>query len=173
VVNEDGKVAFPENWRAEAQWLWDSIWTWHISPTDGVIGSELLNNNAFNSGKIAMARSMAWYTCCLNELEANWDLAVQPAYQGTIYAPIDLDTFRIHKDTAHPEEAFTVLTYLLGDAALDLTTVYGGFPARPELQASWLEAKAAQYPSVTHWEVIPNSIELAPNPHHEEWYPIS
>jgi multiple sugar transport system substrate-binding protein len=171
VVGEDGVVAFPEAWRAEAQWLWDSVWTSHISPTDGVISSELLNSNAFASGRVAMARSMAWYTCCLHELAANWDLAVQPAYQGTIYAPIDLDTFRVHKNTKNPEEAFTVLTYLLGDAALDLTTIYGGFPARPELQSAWIEAKAAEYPSVTHWEVVNDSIVLAPNPHHEEWYP--
>ena len=171
VVDENNKVNFPENWRAEAQWLWDSVWTWHISPTDGIIASELLNANAFASGRIAMARSMAWYTCCLNTLTSNWDLAVQPAYQGTIYAPIDLDTFRIDKNTAHPEEAFTVLTYLLGEGALDLTSVYGAFPARPELQQPWIDAKAAQYPSVTHWEVIPDSIPLAPNPHHESWYP--
>jgi multiple sugar transport system substrate-binding protein len=171
VVGDDGVVDFPESWRAEAQWLWDSVWTWHISPTDGVISSDLLNTNAFASGRVAMARSMAWYTCCLGTLESNWDLAVQPAYQGTIYAPIDLDTFRIHKDTKHPEEAFTVLTYLLGEAELDLATVYGGFPARPVLQEAWIEAESAQYPSVTHWEVVPNSIVLAPNPHHEEWYP--
>jgi multiple sugar transport system substrate-binding protein len=171
VVGEDGVVDFPETWRAEAQWLWDSIWTWHISPTDGVVSSELLGSNAFASGKVAMARSMAWYTCCLNTLTSSWDLAVQPAYEGTIYAPIDLDTFRIYKDTPHPQEAFTVLAYLLGDAELALTTVYGGFPARPELQQAWIDAKAAQYPSVTHWEVVPDSIALAPNPHHEEWYP--
>jgi multiple sugar transport system substrate-binding protein len=171
VVNADGKVQFPDAWRAEAQWLWDSIWTWHITPTDGVISSELFNGNAFASGRVAMARSMAWYTCCLHELAANWDLAVQPAYQGTIYAPFDLDTFRIHKNTPHPDEAFQVLTYLLGDAELDLTTVYGAFPARPELQDPWIQAKAEQYPGVTHWEVIPDSIALAPNPHHEEWYP--
>ena len=171
VVGPDGKVAFPEAWRAESEWLWNSIWTWHITPTDGVIASELLNTNAFASGRIGMARTMAWYTCCLNELTSNWDLAMQPAYEGVIHAPIDLDTFRIHKDTKHPQEAFTVLTYLLGDAALDLTTVYGAFPARPELQDAWIQAKADQYPSVTHWEVVADSIPLAPNPHHEEWYP--
>lgn len=171
VVNADGKVQFPDTWRAEAQWLWDSIWTWHITPTDGVISSELFNGNAFASGRVAMARSMAWYTCCLHELAANWDLAVQPAYQGAIYAPFDLDTFRIHRNTPHPDEAFQVLTYLLDDAELDLTTAYGAFPARPELQGPWIQAKAEEYPSVTHWEVIPDSIALAPNPHHEEWYP--
>jgi multiple sugar transport system substrate-binding protein len=171
VVGPDGKVAFPEAWRAEAQWLWDSVWTWHISPTDGVISSELLNSNAFASGRVAMARTMAWYTCCLATLTSNWDLAMQPAYDGVIHAPIDLDTFRIYKGTAHPQEAFTVLTYLLGEGELNLTTAYGAFPARPELQQAWIDAKSAQYPSVTHWEVVNASIPLAPNPHHEEWYP--
>jgi multiple sugar transport system substrate-binding protein len=170
VVNADGKVQFPDFWRAEAQWLWDSVWTWHISPTDGAIASTLLNGNAFNSGKVAMARSMAWYTCCVGAV-ANWDLAMQPAYQGTINAPIDMDTFRIDKNTKHPEEAFAVLTYMLGDGELELATIYGGFPARPELQDAWIQAKAAQYPSVTHWEVIPNSMGLAASPHHESWYP--
>jgi multiple sugar transport system substrate-binding protein len=171
VVDENGQVTIHEHWRAEAQWWWNAIWSDHIYPTDSYIASELMNANAFSSGRVAMARVMAWYTCCLGDMESNWDLAVQPAYEGTIYAPIDLDTFRIHKDTEHPEEAFTVLSYLLGEAALDLATVYGGFPARPELQESWIQAKAEQYPSVTHWEVVPNSGGLAPNPHHEEWYP--
>jgi multiple sugar transport system substrate-binding protein len=171
VVGADGKVAFPETWRAEAQWLWDSIWTWHITPTDGIISSDLLNSNAFASGKIAMARSMAWYTCCLASMPSKWDIAVQPAYQGTIYAPIDLDTFRISKDTKHPAEAFTVLTYLLGEAALDLTTAYGALPARADLQDAWFQTMATQYPSVTNWTVITDSIALAPNPHHEEGYP--
>jgi len=172
VVDEEGNVQIWDNWREEAQWLWDSIWTWHISPTDSYVSSELLNSNAFASGRIAMARSMAWYTCCLGDLDANWDLAVQPAApDGTIYAPIDLDTFRIHKDTANPDEAFTVLTYLLGDGSLPLLLAYGGYPAHADLTEAWIAGKAEQYPSVTHWEVVQDSIALAPSPHHEEWYP--
>jgi multiple sugar transport system substrate-binding protein len=171
VVDENGQVNIHENWRAEAQWLWDAIWTHHIAPTDSYISSQLLNANAFASGRVAMARSMAWYTCCLGDMPSAWDLAVQPAYEGTIYAPIDLDTFRIHKDTENPEAAFTVLTYLLGDAALDLATTYGGFPARPELQEDWVALQSERYPSVTHWDVVAASANLAPNPHHEEWYP--
>jgi multiple sugar transport system substrate-binding protein len=174
VVDENGQVNIPDFWRAEAKWYWDGLWTYHFIPRDSQIASELLNANAFNSGRVGMARTMSWYTCCMNDLAAagtNFDIAVQPAYDGTIYAPIDLDTFRIHEGTQHPEEAFTVLQYLLGDAAGELLNVYGAFPVRPELQQPWLDGKAEQYPSVTHWEVIPNSASLAPNPHHEEWYP--
>ena len=170
VVDADNQVTIHDNWRAETQWLWDSIWTWDITPTDGVIASDLLNTNAFNSGAVAMARSMLWYTCCLADAPA-WDLAVQPAYEGTIYAPIDMDNFRIHKDSQHPAEAFTVLTYLLNEGALDLLTTYGGYPALPELQDAAIQAKAEAYPSVQNWDVVNTSIPLAPNPHHEEWYP--
>jgi len=171
VVDEEGKVHIWDNWRAEAHWLWDAVWTHHIVPTSSYEQSEILGpGNAFNSGNMAMARSMLWYTCCLGGAPA-WDLAVQPAYEGTIYAPIDMDTFRIHKDTQHPEEAFTVLTYLLGDAALDLLTIYGGYPARNDLQDAAIQAKAEAYPSVQNWDVVVTSMGLAPNPHHEEWYP--
>jgi multiple sugar transport system substrate-binding protein len=171
VVDENGQVTIHDNWRAEAQWLYDALWTYHFMPSDSYISSELLNSNAFASGRVAMARSMLWYTCCLADLDANWDLAVQPAYQGTYYVPIDMDTFRIHKDTENPEEAFTVLQYLLGEAALDLLTVYGGYPALPELQEASIAQKAEQYPSVQNWDVVAASIEYAPTPHHEAWYP--
>jgi multiple sugar transport system substrate-binding protein len=140
-------------------------------PTDSYNSSELLNSNAFNSGRVAMARSMLWYTCCLADLDANWDLAVQPAYEGTIYAPIDMDTFRVFKGTEHPEEAFAVLSYLLGEGALDLLTAYGGYPARPDLREAAIALKAEQYPSVQNWSVVDTSIALAPAPHHESFYP--
>lgn len=171
VVDENNVVTIHENWREQARWMYDSVWTYHFQPTDTYGASDLLNANAFNSGRVAMARSMLWYTCCLGDLESNWDLAVQPAYNGVHYAPIDMDTFRIHKDTEHPEEAFTVLTYLLSDAALDLLTVYGGYPALPDLQDDLITLQSERYPSVQNWDVVARSIEAAPAPHHEEWYP--
>jgi multiple sugar transport system substrate-binding protein len=172
VVDENGQVTIHDNWREAAQWIWDAVWTSHIMPTDSYAASEVLaSGNAFASGKVAMARSMLWYTCCLADLDSNWDLAVQPAYNGTHYAPIDMDTFRIHKDTENPEEAFTVLSYLLGDAALDLMTAYGAYPALPSIQDAAIALKAEQYPSVQNWDVVALSIEAAPAPHHEAWYP--
>ena len=50
------------------------------------------------------------------------------------------DTFRIWKDTQHPDEAFQVLEYLLGDASAELLTTYGAMPARePTEQAAFFE----------------------------------
>lgn len=166
-----GKVNIPENWRAEAQWAWNGIWQDHFIPTGTYDASDLLKPSAFASGKVAMARVMLWYTCCLGELSANWDLGVIPSYNGETFAPADADTFRIYKGTANPEAAFTVLQYLLGPAALDLLTVYGAYPARPDLQEAAIQAKAEQYPSVTNWDIVAPSLEYATVPHHESYYP--
>lgn len=172
VINPDsGKVEIPENWRAQAQWLHDGIWTKHFIPTATYDASDLFKPSAFASGNVAMARVMLWYTCCLGDLDANWDIGVVPSYNGTTFAPADADTFRVYKDTQNPEAAFTVLQYLLGDAALDLLTVYGAYPARPDLQEASIQAKVEQYPTVTNWDIVPLSLEYATVPHHESYYP--
>jgi multiple sugar transport system substrate-binding protein len=171
VVNEDGQVVIPENWREHARWMWNALWVDHFMPNNTYINSDLFQPHAFGSGNIAMTRVMLWYTCCLGDLDAAWDLAVVPSYNGTYYAPVDLDTFRVHKDTQNPEATFTVLQYLLGEGALDLLTAYGGYAARPDLQDAGIQAKADIYPSVTNWSVVAPSLAYAPLPHHETWYP--
>ena len=118
-----------------------------------------------------MARVMLWYTCCLSDMKAKWDLGIVPSYNGTTYAPADADTFRIYKGTKNPEAAFTVLQYLLGPAALELLTTYGAYPARPDLQAESIKAKAEKFPGVTNWDIVPASLEYATVPHHESYYP--
>jgi len=97
VVDASGKVTIPENWRAAAKWLHAGLWTDKFIPNASYLNSDLLKPHAFASGKVAMARVMLWYTCCLADMKAKWDLAVMPSYNGTVYAPTDADTFRIHK----------------------------------------------------------------------------
>jgi multiple sugar transport system substrate-binding protein len=171
VVGADGKVKIGDAWRAEAQWEWNALWKDHFMPSQTASDSDLLKPNEFESGKVAMARVMSWYTCCVSELKAKWDLGIAPSYKGTIYAPLDADTFRIMKSTKNPDAAFTVLQYFLGDGALTLTKTYGAFPAKPDLQDAFLKAKAEQFPSVTHWDLIPASLKYAVSPHHESDYP--
>ena len=55
----------------------------------------------------------------------------RPSYQGQTTAAFNADTFRILKSTKHPDEAFTVLQYLLDDAREELLKLYGAMPARP------------------------------------------
>ena len=62
-------------------------------------------------------------------------------------AAFNADTFRIMKDSKHPDEAFEVLTYLLGDAAPQLLQIYGGMPARPDEQAGLLRRASSHEPT--------------------------
>src|SRR5258708_5454735 len=166
-----GKVEINHAWRAQAQWMFDRLWVDHTMPNATYLTSDLLKPSAFASGKVAMVRVMLWYTCCLGDLKAKWDLAPVPSYEGTYYAPADADTFRVDKNTKNPDATFTVLTYLLGDAALDLLTTYGAYPARPDLQAQSLKLKADKYPSVTNWDIVKPSFDYGTVPHHESAYP--
>jgi multiple sugar transport system substrate-binding protein len=172
VIDEaTGKVVIPENWRAEAQWVYNGIWKDHFIPTATYDASDLLKPSAFASGKVAMSRTPFWYTCCLGDLKGNWDLAVTPSYNGTYFAPADADTFRIYKGTKNPDAAFTVLQYLLGEGAGDLLAAYGAYPARPDLQAAAIDKQKETYPSVENWDAVAPSLEYATVPHHESYYP--
>jgi len=172
VVNENGQVIIPEHWRAQAHWFWGGVWENHFIPSNAYVMSDLFrNNNAFASGHVAMARSMVWYTCCLSNLDVRWDIAVQPAYRGAIYAPMDFDSFYIHASTLYPEESFIVLQYLLGAAAPDLLDIYGAFPARPDLQEVGLHWYQEHYPTVQNWDVFSTSTQFIPAVHHESTYP--
>jgi multiple sugar transport system substrate-binding protein len=170
-VSADGTVSIPDNWRAQAQWDWDSFWTNYIAPNNTAVNSALLQPSAFASGKVAMARVMLWYTCCLGDLKANWDIGVVPSYNGEYHAPADADTYRLTKASKNPEAAFTALQYLLGEGALELLTTYGAFPARPDLQEAFVTALGEKYPTVTNWQIIQPSLEKATVPHHESFVP--
>jgi len=166
-----GKVKITDAWRAEATWIYNGLWKDHFIPSASAASSTLLAPSEFASGKTAMARTMFWYTCCVSALKGKWDLGVQPSYNGTTYAPADADSLRIMKATKNPDAAFTVMEYLLGDGAAPLLTAYGAYPARPDLQKAVLAADAAKFPSVTHWDIVPDQMAYAVAPHHESFYP--
>lgn len=166
-----GKVTLSDAWRAEAKWEYNALWKDHSMPSQTYTDSDLLKPNEFASGKVAMARTMLWYTCCVGDLKAKWDLGVVPSYNGNTYSPTDADTFRLTKASKNPDAAFTVLKYLLGDAALDLLTTYGGYPARPDLQATAIKAKADKYPSVQNWSLVPDMLKYTAAPGHESDFP--
>ncbi|MFN8528616.1 MAG: extracellular solute-binding protein [Anaerolineae bacterium] len=169
---ETNQVTIPENWRAQLQWTWDGVWTNHFIPTATYDASQLFTPSAFASGRVAMADVPLWYTCCVGDMTAAWDLAVVPSYNGTPYAPTDADTFRILASTDSPNEAFEVLTWLQsGDIAGRLLFTYGGFPAAPDLQEAALAARQEAFPSVENWSVVVPSLAYAVAQNHETWNP--
>ncbi|UCH27683.1 MAG: extracellular solute-binding protein [Trueperaceae bacterium] len=170
LVDEDGNAFMPEHWRAAFNWLHQGIWEDHFIPTEAQNASDqLANDNAFSSGNLSMAQSHLWYTCCL--ADDGWDAAALPSYNGQATARLHADTFRILNTTEHPAEAFEVLAYLTGEASLDLLSVYGGMPARPDDQPQFFARLDEKYPQGVNWEVVRESLNFPDIPTHEAWLP--
>jgi multiple sugar transport system substrate-binding protein len=161
-------TAIPDNWVASWEWYYDGIWgDQPFIPNGAVSGSpEFGSGNTFGSGKIAMALTNLWYTCCLTDFATagfEYQFAPNPiGPDGQPHGRVDADTFRVWKGTQNPEEAFEVLAFLIGpDGTVPLIVgtaetpgAYGAFPALPEYQQTFIDNKAAQYPFVTTWDVI-------------------
>ena len=60
----------------------------------------------FFTGKIAMSENFLWSTYGLEGLKGDWDMGIIPSYNGQVTSAFNADTFRILKDTKHPDEAF-------------------------------------------------------------------
>src|SRR4029078_10583170 len=101
----------------------------------------------------------------------DWNLAAIPANGSKTTAAFNADTLRIMKSTKHPDEAFEVLTYLLGDASQELLTTYGGFPARIADQPKGVEALQAQFKNKVDCQVAIEGITHADNPTSEAYMP--
>jgi len=174
---EANEITFPDSWSTASQWIWDAVWNYHFMPSTVYDGSELLGTgNAFSSGNLAMAITPLWYTCCLDNAVGNFefDFAVVPAsFDGEQHVAVDMDTFRMTKDSANPEAGFTVLSYLLGEAVPTLAPVYGSFPARAEYQQAYLDGADARYPFGVNWQVAVDSLAYAipVSMHHESNVP--
>ncbi len=172
-VAEDGTAQIPDAWQEAWQWWYDGIWgDQPFIPADAVIQSpDFGAGNPFNSGKVAMAITHAWYTCCIGDAGDSWDLAVLPTYSGEVHGRIDADTFRVWKGTQNPEAAFEVLAYLTGPASLKLLETYGGMPSRVEDVQSFFDTKAGQYPFVENWDVFTQGLAYPDVPSAEGYMP--
>jgi multiple sugar transport system substrate-binding protein len=180
-VDAEGNAIIPENWRAAENWYHQAMWEDYFIPNGVYAGSEMFPGaNYFGSGNVAMVNIHTWFLGWgTADLDAAWDFAAVPSYNGVVTAKLHADTFGIMATTQHPDEAFTVLSYLLGEKASELTTLYGGMPARLSLQGSYIdtfvEATAAQYPDVDwanlNWDVVIAGLQHPDNPNHEEALP--
>jgi multiple sugar transport system substrate-binding protein len=175
LVDADGNAQIPSAWAEAQQWYYDGMWTEHFIPNGPYGDSDMLGAGSwFESGNLAMGYTHLWYaTCCMAGFEGTWDTAAAPSYDGTTTAKLHADTFSITKDTAHPDEAFDVLTYLIGDAAESLTQTYGGMPARISLQDGYFDrVGAANFEGQDiNWDVAVNGMSYVDNPSHEGGMP--
>jgi multiple sugar transport system substrate-binding protein len=169
----------PDSWKEALLWFYEGIWG-----EQPFIASEALanspefgNGNLFNSGKAAMALTPIWYTCCLGDLrDAGYEFqaGILPlGADGVPHGRVDADTFRVWKGTKNPEEAFTVLSYLITTGADKLLPTYGAMPAIADKMDSFIEAKSVDYPFVTDvsWDVFKASLAYPDNPSAEQYQP--
>jgi multiple sugar transport system substrate-binding protein len=167
---ETGEAQLPENWRTGFQWWYDGMWVDHFIPNAAQEASDALGaGNPFNSGNLAIGQSHLWYTCCLEGEE--WNMAPLPSYNGVTNVRLHADTFRVFKGTKNPEAAFKFLTYLVGEASLDLLSVYGGMPARVADQDAFFAGLDEKYPQGVNWDVAKQGLAFADSPSHEAWFP--
>lgn len=178
LIDEEGNAVWPESYQTCVDWTFNAIWTDHFYPNAAQAASELLATpNAFGSGNIAMAQTHLWFTCCVTEdagspIWDSWDLAVIPTNaDGVTTSKLHADTFRILNTTENPEEAFTVLTYLLGEAAPELTTIYGALPIREADQAEFYATKDELFPQGVDWSIVSKMLEYPDVPSHENFLP--
>jgi len=169
LVDEDGNAVLPGTWRLAIHWYYEGIHQKHFIPNATYQNSDLLAaDNAFDSGNLAMAHTHLWYTCC-NTSVPNWDIAAIPAYndQGDLAVEIDADTFRVMKGSKHPQEAFEVLTWIVGDGAPELLKIYGGMPARRSQRDAFFVELAKQFTQGVDWQVALDGLDHPDIPNHE------
>ena len=169
LLNADGKTAqIPNDWAVGWKFYYQSIWTDHISLTGPQFESKDINpeDYPFFAGNTAMSENFLWATYGVGELD-DWDLAALPSLNGKVTAAFNADTFRILKSTKHPDEAFEVLSYLLGPASQDLLKTYGGFPARTADQQAGVDALQSQFKNPVDWQVAVDGIQFADEPNFE------
>jgi multiple sugar transport system substrate-binding protein len=112
-----------------------------------------------------------WYTCCAWPADGtpqvpSWDIAVPPSKDGTTTAKLHSDTFGILDTSAHPDEAFEVLTYLLGNDTL--IARYGALPAVKSKQDAFFAALDERFaPNKIDWQVALDMLAYPDVPSHE------
>jgi len=180
-VAADGKTAqFPDAWKAAWTWYYNGIWTDHfIANTTEENSALLAQSNPPSSGHVAMAEMFQWYDCCMSASSPSktikkWDVAIQPSYNGTIRAPMDMDVFSITKASRDPQDSFTALTYIASRG--DLSATYGGIPLVGDqltFYHKYIDAMLApQFPgNVVDWQVAIDMEKYAPAIHHEAAMP--
>jgi multiple sugar transport system substrate-binding protein len=180
VVDADGNAAIPDQWRVAENWIHEAMYgPQAFYPSGAYAASDLLAPNWFGSGNVAMNLIHTWYMGWgTADLADAWDIAPVPAYEGVTTAKLHADTFGIMASTQYPEEAFTVLTYLLGEKAEELATTYGGMPARLSLQGDFFnrftETLSENYPNTNfdiNWDVAAAALSYPDIPNHEEGMP--
>lgn len=178
-IVQNNQSVMPDQWREALRWYYDGIWGFQPFMATGALANtpEFGNGNLFNSGRVAMAVAPVWYTCCLTELANSgmeFQVGILPsAEDGQVHGRTDADSFRIWKDTPHPQEAFEVFSYLITTGGDKLLPLYDVMSAIPLKNQDYFNRKSQQYPFVSSesWDVFQASLAFSDIPSAEQYQP--
>lgn len=176
-IDDDGNAIVPEHWREGLNWYQQAMWEDYFIPNGVYGGADFLGaGNWFESGNLGMVFIHLWYLpCCTWGLDGvEYQLAPVPSYNGVTTAKMHGDTFSIVNTTEHPDEAFEVLSYLIGEQAGALAELYGGMPARLSLQDAYFDNISQNEPLAgrdLYWDIVVAGMEYPDNPSHEAFLP--
>jgi multiple sugar transport system substrate-binding protein len=167
------RTIFMEQWKAAWRWYYEGMWGPHsFIPSNAVIGSpEWGSGNTFGSGRVAMAITHTWYTCCAGDTRQHWDLAALPSSNGAVHGVAHADSFYVWKNTQHPAEAFEVLAYLVSPGSQELLVSFIAMPAATANQDAFFSRMAGQFPWVTNWKVFQAGLNYLDVPSVEGYLP--
>jgi multiple sugar transport system substrate-binding protein len=172
LTGPNNEATIPASWKAAWKWFYNARHVDHFVPDAAYAASdEFGKGNVWSTGKVAMAWTHLWYTCCFDKTQVpNWDIAVVPSYEGKYTAKLHADTFAILKMTKSPEEAFKVYMFLLNND--ELRKLYGGLPPVQSEQAAYFDTLSEKYaPNEVNWQVALDSLAYADIPNHEQNVP--
>lgn len=173
-VDEFGQATMPETWRTALDWYYKGMWEEHFYPNAIYGNSDVLSQGEwFASGNMAMGHAHLWLvSCCIGTYEGKWTTAVVPSHNGVTTAKLHADTFTILRSGQNPEAAFQVMTWLLGEKAGELATIYGGMPARKSLQPDYFAALGERFAGQSiNWNTVVAGLSYPDIPNHEEALP--
>jgi multiple sugar transport system substrate-binding protein len=177
-IDEDGNAVVPDHWLEGLHWYQRGMWEDYFMPNGIYGGADFMGaGNWFEGGNLAMVHIHLWYLpCCTWGLEnVEYQLAPIPSYNGEPTAKMHGDTFSIMETTRNPEAAFEVLTYLVGEKAEELATLYGGMPARLSLQETYFDTISQNPPLAgrdINWDIVVAGMAYPDNPSHEGGLPF-
>ena len=158
-----------------AQFIHDSIWETHVSPTSEELSSSFGGaDNPFEGGTTAMWECFSWMAYAYPTFNNfNWNAAPIPAGpNGDIVSPTNADTFAISAHSKHPKEAWEVAKWLMEpDMLKRLCGIFGCIPARKSLSETWVTDMTTEYPNV-NFQMFVDSIDyMDASPNNEQWVP--
>lgn len=169
----------PSNWKAAWHWWHEGIWNEqpYIAPVHLSQTIEFGEGDVFYAGKAAIALGQAADLCCLTtfrDRKLEFQLGILPVDEtGKVNSRISETSFYIWQGTTHPDEAFTVLTYLLTTESAKLLLAYDAMSADSDQVDNYIARKSQQYPTVTHasWQVLAQGLAYPDIPSADQYLP--